>query len=226
MHIRTNHRGIPRTPGTRQAAAAVVPVTPLARTLLAAAAAALLALVALFGAPAASAHDSLISTTPKQGATVTEPLETVVLSFSGELKSIGTNVSLVDAQGQKHEAAATVSRNELTVAFPAALPNGDYTLTWRTVSSDGHPIEGTTANKDALAFSVQDPAAGTATQSAASTPGASQDDGAATPADEADAKAATGLLGDIPPALAWIVLALAILAATGVVLAKVRRQTK
>ncbi|MDN5754387.1 MAG: copper resistance CopC family protein [Arthrobacter sp.] len=206
------------------------------RAILAAAAAALLMGLALSTAPAALAHDSLIGSTPKNGATVTEPLDSVDLNFSGELKSIGTEVSLADAEGKKYDADTSVSRNVLTVDFGQALPAGDYTLTWRAVSSDGHPIEGTSDNNEALTFTVEggeaeastpssSPATGSSsaaegTQNTASSAPAAQDTSATQAPDE---QASSD--GGLPTALIWVILAVAVIAAAGVVFAKVRRQS-
>ena len=207
------------------------------RAVLAAAAAALLLALGLSTAPAALAHDSLIGSTPKNGATVTEPLKSVELNFSGELKSIGTEVSLANAEGKKYDAETSISRNVLTIDFGEALPAGQYTLTWRAVSSDGHPIEGTSSNKEALTFTVEDgqseasapastPAAESSspaaegTANAASSAPAAQDD-TATQAPDAQSAGTDGL----PTALIWIIIAVAVIAAAGVVFAKVRRQS-
>lgn len=207
-----------------------------ARALLAAVAAALLLALALATAPAALAHDSLIGSTPQNGATVTKPLKSVDLSFSGDLKHIGTEVSLVDADGKKHDTDTSVSTNVLTVDFGEALPAGDYTLTWRAVSEDGHPIEGTNANQEALKFTVKGGQSGS-TAAASPTSGASSaaaqgSADSASSATSAQAPSATqsqpaqsSSSDGIPTAVIWVVIALAVIAAAGVVFAKVRRQT-
>ncbi|WP_372697251.1 copper resistance protein CopC [Arthrobacter sp. JSM 101049] len=198
------------------------------RTVLAAAAAALLTVLALIVAPSASAHDSLIGSTPDNGATVTGALDSVELSFSGELKPIGSEVSLKDADGAQHDAEASVSRNVLTVDFGQSLPAGSYTLTWRVVSSDGHPIEGTTANQQALAFTVDGgaaassgpaPAASTAA-SPSSTTGQTQPTMTGSAAASQQDDGASGL----PTAVIWIIIAVAVVAAAAIVFAKARRQ--
>lgn len=202
------------------------------RAVLAAAAAALLTALALVAAPSASAHDSLIGSTPQNGATVSGELDSVKLSFSGELKPIGSEVSLKDAQGARHDAETSVNRNILTVDFGQSLPAGSYTLTWRVVSSDGHPIEGTSANQKALAFTVDQAAATTpssppaasspAPGSAAAASASAQDQPSATestPVSQQD-----DATGGLPTAVVWIIIAVAVLAAAAIVLAKARRQ--
>ncbi len=207
------------------------------RAVLAAAAAALLLALGLSTAPAALAHDSMIGSTPKNGATVTEPLDSVELNFSGELESIGTEVSLADADGNKHDAETSISRNVLTIDFGEALPAGEYTLTWRAVSSDGHPIEGTTDNNEALTFTVEGEQG--VASAPASTPAAESSsaaaEGTATAASSAPAAQETSVTqapdeqaastGGLPTALIWVIIAVAVIAAAGVVFAKVRRQS-
>ncbi|HXD28227.1 MAG TPA: copper resistance CopC family protein [Arthrobacter sp.] len=202
------------------------------RAVLSAAAAALLTALALVAAPTASAHDSLIGTTPENGATVTGTLDSVELSFSGQLKPIGSEVSLEDAQGVQHDAEASVSGNELTVDFGQALPAGSYTLTWRVVSSDGHPIEGSSTNQKALGFTVDEGAATTPSSSSApssrapatasTAPGTDQGQPSMTgsaPASQQDDAA-----GGLPTAALWIIIAVAVVAAAVIVFAKARRQ--
>ncbi|MBM6622769.1 copper resistance protein CopC [Micrococcaceae bacterium RIT802] len=202
----------------------------LSRSILAAAAAALLAALALFVAPSASAHDALIGSTPKDGATVSSALDSVELDFSGALKPIGNQVSLSDAEGAKHDAETSISGNTLTVDFGAALPAGQYTLVWRVVSSDGHPIEGTTANQEALSFTVKGGAAAssapamsspaTAASAAASTE-ASPDPSSAAPAAGSEQDDSSG---GLPGAVIWIIIAVAVIGAAATVVAKARRQ--
>lgn len=202
----------------------------LSRSILAAAAAALLAALALFVAPSASAHDALIGSTPKDGATVSSALDSVELDFSGALKPIGNQVSLSDAEGAKHDAETSISGNTLTVDFGTALPAGQYTLVWRVVSSDGHPIEGTTANQQALSFTVKGDAAAssapamsspaTAASAAASTD-ASPDPSSAAPAAGSEQDDSSG---GLPGAVIWIIIAVAVIGAAATVVAKARRQ--
>lgn len=203
----------------------------MSRSILAAAAAALMAALALVAAPSASAHDALIGSTPKDGATVSSALDSVELDFSGALKPIGNQVSLSDAEGAKHDAETSVSGNTLTVDFGTALPTGQYTLIWRVVSSDGHPIEGTTANQEALSFTVRGDAAAssapamsspaTAASAAASTDASPDQSSAAAPAAGSEQDDSSG---GLPGAVIWIIIAVAVIGAAATVVAKARRQ--
>jgi methionine-rich copper-binding protein CopC len=92
----------------------------------------------------ASAHDAAESSSPAQGATVATPPEKVSVTFSKNPLGIGSQFSVKDATGAEWADGAvefvdTVASQKLRAGAPA----GAYTVTWRVVSSDSHPIEGT-----------------------------------------------------------------------------------
>lgn len=106
--------------------------------------AALVALLLLAPAGAASAHDQLTGSEPADGATVDEPPEEVVLTFSGEIAELGAQVVVADPDGATvSDGDPEVVGTEVTQALVADLPAGDYDVTWRVTSEDGHPISGT-----------------------------------------------------------------------------------
>lgn len=115
-------------------------------------------LVALGGlttalAAPATAHDRIIGSDPADGSALTVSPTQIVLTFSDEVQQVGGQILLVDAAGTQVAAGPpAVDGTTATLAVPT-LANGPYTVTWRVVSSDGHPIDGT------FAFSVADPAA-------------------------------------------------------------------
>lgn len=98
------------------------------------------------GAPAASAHDSLVSATPSSEETVSTASE-VVLTFSANLLGTdgGNEVIVVGPDSRHYETDCTALAGP-TLTTPVQLgPAGDYQVTWRAVSSDGHPVSGTYA---------------------------------------------------------------------------------
>jgi methionine-rich copper-binding protein CopC len=120
-------------------------------TLAAAVGAVVLLAAATFGAlghvPSASAHNYLVSSTPEVGSVLTElPSEFVIttndvlLDFGGE----GTGSSgALEVQGPDGlfygDGCVLVSGASISTA--AALgPAGDYTVIWRVLSTDGHPV--------------------------------------------------------------------------------------
>lgn len=122
------------------------------------------AVVAISGAAAASAHDTLDSTDPASGSTVTS-LSTVSLTFSADpLGTDGATVIQLIGPDKKYYETACPDLNGPVVASPVALgPAGTYEVLWRVVSSDGHPISGSYTFGYAPEGTASPPAAGSAT---------------------------------------------------------------
>ena len=116
------------------------------RTLLAALTATLLTLTA---APA-YAHDELVSSTPAADATLSKAPTEITLTYSANLMNVegGNRVRVTDSAGNslvEGKGDAKVSGNTVTQTLNLKDPAADesYTVTWRVVSPDGHPIQGT-----------------------------------------------------------------------------------
>ena len=112
---------------------------------------ALLASVVLAGilallAPAApaAAHDTLEGSVPASGETLQAAPSEVRLDFSNRPLGVGVEVRVSDAAGETwSEGAAEVVDRSVRQPLRAGAPAGAYTVVWRVVSSDSHPIEGT-----------------------------------------------------------------------------------
>lgn len=90
----------------------------------------------------AFAHASLIGSDPVQGATLAQPPASARLSLSDPVDPQFVSVSLTDQDGGHPQLPApSVAQNEVTQALPE-LANGGYTLAYRIVSADGHPVTG------------------------------------------------------------------------------------
>ncbi|MFJ5926822.1 FixH family protein [Kitasatospora sp. NPDC092948] len=104
-----------------------------------------LALV-LGGATAASAHATLESTDPAQGSVVPTAPAAVTLSFSEGVSLSADSVRVLDPRGtavddgkpEHVDGKASTAR----VALRQGIENGTYTVAWRAVSEDSHPIGG------------------------------------------------------------------------------------
>ncbi|MEV6154279.1 copper resistance CopC family protein [Nonomuraea sp. NPDC052129] len=98
------------------------------------------ALVLLGTAGPALAHDALKSSDPAKGATV-ESVDEVKLEFTS-----GVRIPVVvvrGAEGTAHQSGDPRADGKVvTQELKGALPDGKYTIAYRVVSSDGHPIEG------------------------------------------------------------------------------------
>ncbi len=144
--------------------------------------AAALALGALIAAEA-QAHDTLISSSPEEGETLTEPPAEVVLEFSGAGLTTGEAITndiwLLDAEDENwaSEEPAEVEGSTMRTEIPEPLPNGDYQVQYRVVYSDGHSEE------RSFNFEVDSPLTEDEEDAALATPegSAEEDDGAEVP---------------------------------------------
>ncbi|WP_426513915.1 copper resistance CopC family protein [Dactylosporangium sp. McL0621] len=109
----------------------------ITRVLLAAA-----LLLLLAPAAPAFAHSRLVASDPADGAAVRAPLSAVALTFSDGVKQQFSTVVVTGPDGASYvDGSARVADRTLTQPL-RPLPNGAVRVTWRTVSADGHPIEG------------------------------------------------------------------------------------
>ncbi len=116
----------------------------------------------LFGsATAASAHDSVTATAPSNGETVDTVPEKVTITLSNTPATIGSEIQVLDGSGTNWSAGAVdVLDNTASQAVKPGAPAGDYTVKWRLVSSDSHPIEGEFTFTAAAAGTGSAPAVG------------------------------------------------------------------
>ena len=93
----------------------------------------------------AGAHADLISTDPADGSSLTAPPAAVTLTFSEALVPETVNVALSNDMGPMQGIVPATSGATVTIPWPAEVGDGDYTVAYRVVSEDGHPIEGSFA---------------------------------------------------------------------------------
>jgi methionine-rich copper-binding protein CopC len=120
----------------------------------------------------ALAHDYIVSSSPADNETVTEPIQAVSMTFNNELLNFEGAVAMVtvtDVDDGHHESGC-VTVDGTTVSTDVALGEaGEYTVTWQVTSSDGHPT------KNSYTFTWQ-PSMPTATTTAMTTAPACGDD--------------------------------------------------
>lgn len=116
----------------------------------------ILAIVFAFTLPsAAMAHSHMETSVPEDGATVTEPLEEVTLTFSAGIEE-GSTLSLTGAEGEAGFTDINIEGDQITGTLAEPLPDGEWTLGWNVVSEDGHPIEGEITFEAAAGVSADD----------------------------------------------------------------------
>lgn len=132
----------------------------------------LVVLAAVFGwflafAPAAYAHAELEATTPTNGQHLAATPQQVTMRFSERVNLIRNGIQVLDRSGQRrNKADPRTDGGTVVIPLDSGLTDGVYTVNWRVVSADSHPING------AFVFSV-----GTAT--AAPLTGPAESSGAA-----------------------------------------------
>lgn len=94
----------------------------------------------------ASAHDQLLSSSPKSGATLSALPKSVVLHFEEPPVAGYTKVRVVNAAGRAVGSATPATNGStVTLALPTSTATGRFTIVWSALSDDGHPVSGTIA---------------------------------------------------------------------------------
>ncbi|WP_020672203.1 copper resistance CopC family protein [Amycolatopsis nigrescens] len=121
---------------------------------------------ALFGAPAAFAHSRLVSSDPAKDATVATAPARTVLEFNEPLEQQFPELAVTGPDGVSDWAGGppAVSGNKLTAPLKPLGPAGVYTIRYRVVSADGHPVSGT------VPFTLGTPGSGVAAPAPARAP--------------------------------------------------------
>ena len=93
----------------------------------------------------ASAHNSLISSNPSDEASLDASPGAIVLTFDQPVQAgEGLNsVAVTGPDGKEWQGGkATVDSNVVTAPVRELGPKGTYTIGYRIVSADGHPVSG------------------------------------------------------------------------------------
>ncbi|MFF8879556.1 copper resistance CopC/CopD family protein [Streptomyces flaveolus] len=128
---------------------------------------AVLVLLVLGGAGPASAHAALRSTDPGDGTVLQRAPRAVTLTFTESVGLRDDSFRVLDPGGHRlhtEDAGHADGRSDtVRVTLPGTLGAGTYTVAWRVVSADSHPVSG------AFTFSVGKPSATTAAVAAGPT---------------------------------------------------------
>jgi methionine-rich copper-binding protein CopC len=182
-------------------------------------------------APAAQAHNYLISSTPSADDTLTELPQQFIITTNDNLLKLdgqtgGFALQVVDAAGLHYESGCVdVAGPAMTMDDPLLGAAGDYTVLWQVVSADGHTVSGeipfTWAPPDGSAAATGSPTAPQCGEEPAATSGATPPPASAPPAAETPA---TIRLSDV----LWVggaVLAAGIAAAVAILVLSRRRRS-
>ncbi|UUZ43894.2 copper resistance protein CopC [Janibacter limosus] len=113
--------------------------------------AALLVAMVVTASPA-SAHARLEASSPKDGSTLTATPPEVMLQFNEQIKEGLNQISVKSGSTDATEGKPEVDGNTVYQPLKSSLAAGDYTVSYKVVSADGHPISGT------LSFTYTPPA--------------------------------------------------------------------
>lgn len=107
----------------------------------------LLYICVLFVPISTSAHAYIIKSTPMENETLAHSPSLVSLEFSETIQPKFDSLTVINSLGQRVDVSeVTIDKknpNILEANVQSALPNGAYTIAWKVVSADGHPVEGT-----------------------------------------------------------------------------------
>ncbi len=200
-----------------------MPLPTTTRVLPRAGIAAVVTLLAMLGLTGtALAHATLIGSDPADGAVVTTAPTVVTLTFDDALEDFEPTVVVTGPDGQTYQSgAATIDGATVSNAVSPLTAAGAYTIAYRVVSDDGHPVEGQVrfqfAGAAGAGASTQPPGS-TVTSSPATTSAATSTSSAApsgAPTVTTDAGTAASSSSNGWGAWQWVALALFVILAFG-----------
>lgn len=94
------------------------------------------------GATPSFAHAQLLSTDPADGSSLEAAPSQVRLTFNEPVQAVEGATRLFSSDGNSTVMTAHAVDSTVTVDLPEDLPDGQYSLTYRIISADGHPVGG------------------------------------------------------------------------------------
>jgi len=99
--------------------------------------------LAILAPSSALAHTGLKSSVPQNKQSVTEEVNEISMTFNTSIEK-ASGFQVTDEQGVEYKIAEkSVNKSTMTGQLEQALPNGLYTVEWKIIGEDGHPIKGT-----------------------------------------------------------------------------------
>ena len=189
-------------------------------------------------APNASAHADLQVSTPEDGESLEIAPEEVRLTFSEELFEELVEISILDAAGDLYSTIEVEQTpppgTDVIFPWPTQAPPGEYSIAYRVVSADGHPVTGTISFSYAATApepSTPEPAPSDSTPSAesstpATSPAASSPIASApssSSATESSTSSSTDSSSGTPLVILGVVLLLGVIATSAIIVRARRR---
>nr|WP_211178186.1 copper resistance CopC family protein [Pseudonocardia acidicola] len=110
----------------------------------------------LLGAAPAFAHAQLEGSDPPDGASLATAPDKVTVRFSDTMQQGFNALTVIGPDHLAYQqGAVTASGDSVSVGVKPLGPAGRYTIGYRVVSDDGHPVEGS------VSFTLTTPGAGT-----------------------------------------------------------------
>ena len=102
--------------------------------------------VLMVNTPNATAHAILVDSNPKASSVLSKLPMKVWLEFDGNLITFGKmNINKISIKGPKGEYAKgnpIIGGARITTLVKSIYDKGNYSITWRVISEDGHPVTG------------------------------------------------------------------------------------
>lgn len=105
----------------------------------------------LVTAAPAWAHATLSSSSPSDGAVLPALPSAATLTFDESVHPVTADITVLDPDGRRVGGTVAANGPKVTVGLPRSGVPGTYTLTWRVISADSHPVGG------AITFSLGHP---------------------------------------------------------------------
>ncbi|MBP2001587.1 copper transport protein [Paenibacillus shirakamiensis] len=106
----------------------------------------LLGIVLILCPGLASAHANIVTSNPTPNQTLTTAPKEISIVFNEAVENVFHSIEMTSATGKKITLGpSTIDTNNparLTAKLSQTLPDDIYTINWRVVSADGHPITG------------------------------------------------------------------------------------
>ena len=90
----------------------------------------------------AYAHTGLESSNPANGSSVTEALHEIILTFETKIEETSSFKLVNDTNEEVAVSNISIVENTMTGIVDRNIENGSYSIQWKIIGVDGHPIKG------------------------------------------------------------------------------------